>query len=207
MKMYKFLIMSFAAIIVFASCNNNKPAENAASEVTAVKASEEKIVYILIDSLLANYDLYKDNKNELEEQYQKSEKALAGKIEAFQRRVGAFQQEVMAIEQKANTIAPVELQKLQEKFSKQQQNLAKEEEALMKQRDNAAMDLEKKLVEMQADLQIKIDEYLEKVAEEKGYDFVLMKGSGGGVMYGRSTLDITEATLEVLNKEYAERKK
>ncbi len=206
MKINKFLFLSFMAVVFFTSCDKNKTVEN--TDLTTVETKQEpKIVYIQIDSLLANYDLYKDNKEELESRYEKSEKTLAGKIEAFQKRVGAFQQEVMAIEQKANTIAPVELQKLQEKFGKQQQNLAKEEEALMKQRDNAAMELEGKLMEMQKDLQKKIDDFLEKVAEEKGYDFVLMKGSGGGVMFGRETLDITEATLEVLNKEYAEGKK
>ena len=90
----------------------------------------------------------------------------------------------------------------EEKYGQQQQNLAKEEEALMKQRDNAAMDLEKKLGETQKDLQKKIDEYLVKIAEEKGYDFVLMKGAGGGVMFGRKALDITEATLNQLNADY-----
>lgn len=37
----------------------------------------------------------------------------------------------------------------------------------MKQRDNAALDLDKKLQETQKDLQKKIDDYLAKIAEEK----------------------------------------
>lgn len=57
--------------------------------------------------------------------------------------------------------------------------------------------------ETQKDLQTKIDAYLDKIAEEKGYDFVLMKGAGGSVMFGRKTLDITESTLKQLNDEYA----
>ena len=112
----------------------------------------------------------------------------------------------MEIQQKANTIAPVELKKLEEKFAAQQQNLAKEEEALMKQRENSAMDLEKKLLETQKDLQEKLDLYLAKVAEQKGYEFVLMKGSGGSVMFGKNSLDITIETVDELNKEYESQK-
>jgi outer membrane protein len=164
-------------------------------------------VYIDIDSLISKYDLYKERKTELEGQSKTAEQALAGKIEAFQRRVGKFQQELAQIQQNANNIAPVELRKIEEKYGMQQQNLAREEESLMKQRDNAAMDLEKKLQETQKDIQKKIDEYLVKIAEEKGYDYVLMKGAGGSVMFGKSSLDITNETITKLNEEYASSKK
>lgn len=202
------MFRGFILLVLFGVMACQKPqTENQAAEADAeISSDNPKIVYIHIDSLLSNYNLYKDNKAEIEAQYQNSEKALSGKIEAFQKRVASFQKEIMEIEQKANTIAPVELQKLQDKFSRQQQNLAKEEESLMKQRDNAAQELEQKLLTMQGDLQNKIDDFLDKIAEEKGYDFVLMKGSGGGVMYGRQTLDITNETLEILNKEYEESK-
>lgn len=207
MKLNVLPLFFLLLLSLFTSCKQQQPSNIESTDVVENTENSPKIVFIHIDSLLSNYDLYKNNKSELEEQYQKSEKTLSGKIEAFQKRVATFQKEIMEIEQKANTIAPIELQKLQDKFSKQQQNLAKEEEALMKQRDNAAMELEQKLGDMQVDLQNKIDDFLDKVAEEKGYDFVLMKGSGGGVMYGRNTLDITQETLDVLNKDYADSKK
>ncbi|MCZ2338321.1 MAG: OmpH family outer membrane protein [Chitinophagales bacterium] len=157
--------------------------------------SGDKIVYIDIDTLLNKYELYLDKKAALEEQSKAAEKSLSGKIEAFQRKMAKFQQEIANIQQNAASYAPVELKKLEEKYAQQQMNLAKEEESLMKQRDNAAMDLESKLQETQKDLQNKIDEYLEKVAETKGYDYVLMKGVGGSVMFGRKALDITQETL------------
>ncbi|MBK8626844.1 MAG: OmpH family outer membrane protein [Saprospiraceae bacterium] len=195
--------IAFALVGFFmASCN--KPASTDAAPVSNdVKSSGDKIVYIDIDTLISKYDLYVDKKTELEAQSKTAESALAGKIEAFQKRVGKFQQELAQIQQNAANIAPVDLKKMEEKYGQQQQNLAKEEEALMKQRDNAAMDLDKKLQETQKDLQTKIDAYLDKIAEEKGYDFVLMKGAGGSVMFGRKTLDITESTLKQLNDEYA----
>jgi outer membrane protein len=179
----------------------------APASTAAPTGGTSTIVYIDIDSLISKYDLYKERKTELEGQSKTAEQALAGKIEAFQRRVGKFQQELAQIQQNANNIAPVELRKIEEKYGMQQQNLAREEESLMKQRDNAAMDLEKKLQETQKDIQKKIDEYLVKIAEEKGYDYVLMKGAGGSVMFGKSSLDITNETITKLNEEYASSKK
>ncbi len=201
---YIFSLLIFSGIL-FVSCN--KPTQavpQGNTENSSVK--EDRVVYINIDTLLIHYDLYKDRKASLETESKAAESSLGTKIEAFQRRVGKLQQEFAQAQQNAANIAPIELKKLEEKFMNQQQNLAKEEESLMKQRDNAAMDLEKKLQDLQQDLQNKIDDYLEKVAEEKGYDYVLLKGVGGSVMYGRKTLDITDETLSALNEAYKKEK-
>jgi outer membrane protein len=199
-----FNIVSIAAFVGLAFMACNKPASSDAAPATtsSTDTNTDKIVFIDIDTLLSKYNLYLDKKAELEGQSKTAEKALAGKIEAFQKRLGKFQQDVVEIQQRANTIAPVELKKMEEKFGQQQQNLAKEEESLMKQRDNAAIELEDKLLETQKDLQKKIDDYLDKLAEEKGYDLVLMKGSSGSVMFGKASLDITLETVKRLNEEY-----
>ncbi len=193
--------------LLFVACNKSGQTATTASDSTATTPMSDKIVFIDIDTLLSKYNLYLDKKSELEAQSKTAEKALSGKIEAFQRRLAKFQQEVAEIQQKANTIAPIELKKMEEKYAQQQQNLAKEEESLMKQRDNAAMDLDKQLQATQKNLQEKIDVFLDKIAEEKGYDLVLMKGSSGSVMYGRATLDITQETVTRLNEEYGATKK
>lgn len=187
--------------ILLISCD--KPAQQSEQVSTNTNSDQvSRIVYIDIDTLLNKYDLYKDRKASLEEQSKAAESSLGSKIEAFQKRVAKLQQEFGQAQQNAANIAPIDLKKLEDKFNQQQQNLAKEEESLMKQRDNAARDLDSKLQVLQIDLQEKIDQHLEKVAEEKGYDFVLMRGSGGSVMFGRASLDITEETLTILNDEY-----
>lgn len=200
----------FVALIGFlflVSCkNNNATAPTADNKAITTSANGPKIVFVNIDTLLSQYNLYKDKKSELEAQSKVAEKSLAGKLEAFRRRAAQFQQEIAAIQQKANTIAPIELKKMEDRYARQQQDLLREEEALMKQRDNAALDLDKQLQETQKDLQSKIDDFLAKVADEKGYDLVLMKGATGSVMYGRNTLDITEDTIKRLNDEYAANK-
>jgi outer membrane protein len=204
---WSFVILLFSIVFAMESC---KPGNGGtvSSKTSSDSTSETKIVYIDIDTLIGKYQLYLDKKQELEQESKNAEQALTGKIEAFQRRVGKFQQELTDIQKRANTIAPVELRKMEETYAKRQEGLAREEESLMKQRDNAALELDKKLQETQKDITKKIDEYLKKKSEEKGYDFVLMKGAGGSVMYGRNMLDITQETLKELNEAYnAEAKK
>lgn len=207
MKAFNYIVsVLFISGFFIISCN--QPAKETTSGSIAITESQgDKIVFIDIDTLLSKYDLYKDSKASLEAQSKTAEASLGTKIEAFQKRVAKLQQDFAQAQQNAASIAPVELKKLEEKFMTQQQNLAKEEESLMKQRDNAARELETKLQELQKDLQDKIDVYLEKVAEEKQYNLVLMKGVGGSVMYGRKTLDITEETLKALNEQYSKDKK
>lgn len=176
-------------------------------KTNAGNAESLSIVYIDLDTLLEKYDLYKEKKEQLESQSKSAEQALGGKIDAFQKRAQKFQTEVMEIQQKANSIAPVELKKLEEKFGKQQESLAREEDALVKQRESVAIELEKKLLETQNEIQKTLDEYLAKIAKEKGYALILKKGNLGGVMYGDEGLDITLETAEALNKEYKANKK
>ncbi|MBK6363210.1 MAG: OmpH family outer membrane protein [Saprospiraceae bacterium] len=203
--MNKVIIFIFSvSTLLFNSCEKK---DTVSVQTTKMDSTGLNIVFIDLDTLLENYDLYLEKKGQLEEQSKSAEKALAGKIEAFQKRAQKFQAEVMEIQQKANTIAPVELKKLEEKFGKQQENLAKEEEALMKQRESVATELEKKLVDTQNDIQKNLDDYLAKIAEEKGYSLILKKGSLGGVMYGTPTLDITLETAKALNEEYKNTKK
>jgi outer membrane protein len=170
-------------------------------------AALDKIVYVDIDTLLSKSELYKVKKTELENQSKVAEKALAGKIQAFQTRLQQFQKEVADIQQKAPSIAPVELKKMEEQYAQKQMTLAKEEEALYTQRDNAALDLEKKLMVAQEDIKKNIDEYLEKLAKEKGYDLILIKGATGAVMYGNPRMDITNLVVQQLNVQYNQKNK
>jgi outer membrane protein len=203
--MNKFVgFLALSALLIVFSCKDSKVS---APVATTTNAGSLNIVFIDLDTLLEKYDLYQDKKEQLESQSKSAEEALGGKIEAFQKRAQKFQVEVMEIQQKANTIAPVELKKLEEKFGKQQENLAREEEALVKQRESLAIELEKKLLETQNEIQKTLDDYLAKVAKEKGYSYILKKGNLGGVMFGDPGLDITLETAEALNKEYEDSKK
>lgn len=201
---------AFFIAIAFLACDTKKEslsANTASNTANDTSGLNTRIVYVNQDSLLEKYELYKENKVELETQSLKAQNNISSKLESFQRKVEKFQQKVYETQQRAASIAPVELQKLEQQFAKEQEALAKEEQRLVQQRDNSAMELEKKIMELQTNLKDKIDSYLEEVAAEKNYDFVLIKGAGGGVLYGNNQLDITDDVVNILNERYALDKK
>ncbi|HMP29925.1 MAG TPA: OmpH family outer membrane protein [Saprospiraceae bacterium] len=194
-----FTITLFYAIVM-TSC---KPNSNDVSSTSSARSGDgPSIVYINLDSLLEKYDLYTESRALLEEESRKAEQSIASRLETFQKRAYDFQRRVQETQQRADQLAPVQLQALEQKFAAEQQKLAKEEQDLVAKRDNAARGLEGKLIELQKNLKDKIDTHLEKISNERGYDFVLIKGNNAGVLYGRSSLDITDQTVKELNDLY-----
>ena len=200
------LILIFAFALIILSCTQKTKTSPDTSEVNQSSTTlNTRIVFVDQDTLLEKYDLYQESKNELEEQSTKAQNTISAKLEAFQRKVQKFQQKVYETQQKAATIAPVELKKLEEKFSKEQESLGRQEQKLIKQRDEAAAELEKKILELQIKIKNKIDVYLNDLARDKNYDFVLIKGgAAGGVLYGNKKLDITDQVVSDLNKRHAD---
>lgn len=197
-------VTAIASFFLF-QCKQNTPQQIA---FNPSQANGGKIVWVNLDSLYEKYDLYKDSKKNLEDEYKKADANFGSKLESFQKRAADFQRRVMDIQQKANELAPVELQKLEAQFGAEQKKLGDEEAALGKQRENALADLDKKMGKLREDLKTKIDQYLEKIAAERGYDYVMIKSSiSGGVLYGNKALDITEEAINTLNESYKSEKK
>ena len=201
---FGYFTLVIALMIGFISCGKNGQTTTPSS--ASSDSTSAKIVFVNVDSLLQGYDLYKEQKKLLEDESSATEKSLSSKIEAFQKRSMKFQKEVYETQQRAANIAPVELKALEQKYQAQGENLGKEEQALMKQRDDAAMGLDKKLTDLQIKLINNIDTYLEKLATEKGYDYILRKGDIGGVMFGKKVFDITADAIKGLNEEHSKTK-
>lgn len=199
------LFSTILASFFLFQCKQNTP-----QQVTFNPSSANggKIVWVNLDSLYEKYDLYKDSKNNLESEYKKADASFSARYEAFQKRAADFQRRVVETQQKAQDLAPVELQKLEAQFGAEQKKLGEEEAALAKQRETALGDLDKKMAKLREDLKTKIDQYLEKIAAERGYDYVMIKSSiSGGVLYGNKNLDITEEAITTLNETYKSEKK
>ena len=198
MQNFKSIMLSsvILSMILLVSCKEKSNVGGTA----ATGSMESKVVFINLDTLLEKYTLYQESKTTLEDESRKADQALAGKLETFQKRAYDFQQRVYQTQQRAAELAPVQLQALEQKFAAEQQKLAKEEADLGQKRDNAARELQDKLVDLQTILKNKIDEHLEKIAAERAYDYVLIKGNGGGVLFGKASLDITEQTVKELNE-------
>ncbi|WP_231862237.1 OmpH family outer membrane protein [Rufibacter sp. DG15C] len=202
MNVTKNLLTVAAAALLLASCKNDSaPATTTTASKTTTEDKAEttgtttatvaapEIVYINADSLLKNYQHFKDAQARLKSKSQRLEQELRGKATSFQKEVGQYQQagQGMTNEQRAAT----------------EQRLAQKEQQLQAQNQNASNQLAKEENEEMKKIYDKVEAYLKKLSAEKGYKMVLSYTRGNSaILYSDESLDITQDVLKGLNEEY-----
>jgi len=179
------------------SCNNQKTPAAASSKdsLSTEKGSiSESIVYVNSDSLLNNYEYFKDVRTSFEAKAKKAQADLQSKGTAFQKEVADYQKNAgtMSAEQRAST----------------EERLARKQEELGKLNQNASNSLGQQEMEENKKLYDKVSEYLKKYSAEKGYKFVLTYStSNPTVLYADKNLEVTKEVVDGLNAEYKKEKK
>ncbi|MCJ8163523.1 OmpH family outer membrane protein [Pontibacter sp. E15-1] len=168
---------------------------NTTNASTAVngEAGTPDIVYVNSDSLLANYEYFKDVRTRLQGKGEKAEKDLRAQAESFQKEVERYQQSAQGMTDQQRASTEQRLQQKQQQLQSLQQNkgneLAGEESEEMKK------------------IYDRVEEYLKKLSEEKGYKMVLTYSRGNSaILYSDSTRDITSEVLTELNNAYTAEK-
>ncbi|MFN3588601.1 MAG: OmpH family outer membrane protein [Spirosomataceae bacterium] len=187
MKKITLLVLGLAVATV--ACNKDAGTDAAKAQPAG------RIVYVNTDTLLNNYDYYKDVVKEFQNKQFQLENELQRKGQSFQNEVALFQRRVQAGGMS------------QEQAQTTQQQLAQKEQNLMMYRDNAANNLAVEQGQKTDELLTKIQEYLAKYNSGDKYDMVIGYSKGGGVLYAKEDLDITQDVLKGLNEEYAKAKK
>ncbi|MFN3784497.1 MAG: OmpH family outer membrane protein [Spirosomataceae bacterium] len=187
MKKITLLVLGLAVATV--ACNKDAGTDAAKAQPAG------RIVYVNTDTLLNNYDYYKDVVKEFQNKQFQLENELQRKGQSFQNEVALFQRRVQAGGMS------------QEQAQTTQQQLAQKEQNLMMYRDNAANNLAVEQGQKTDELLTKIQEYLAKYNAGDKYDMVIGYSKGGGVLYAKEDLDITQDVLKGLNEDYAKTKK
>ena len=162
------------------------------NDTSSLSLAREGIVYINIDTVLQNYDMYHTLSNNLQEKLKTSEAQLAEKQKSFQKEVSDFQYKV---ERGLLTRSEAEIQ---------QQQLAQKEQSLYQLQNDLQMQLAEEEQVAQNKVLNSIMVYLDKL-EETGtyqYQFVLGTTFGGNILYADENKNITEAVIKGLNEEY-----
>ena len=151
--------------------------------------SGRRTVYVQVDSLLKNYDFFKETKKELENKNFQLENELNTKGKSLQNEVAFFQQ-------KAQTMTPEQARSIEAQLMKKQQDL-------VAYRDQAAQSLQQEEGKKNEQLYKNIRAYMEKYNKENGYEYVLGYSLGGGILFANPSLDVTQKIIDGLNKEHA----
>ncbi|QHT69530.1 OmpH family outer membrane protein [Rhodocytophaga rosea] len=176
----------------FSSRTSASPASSAGKPTSESAVSKnpvaEKIAYVNSDSLLMNYEFYKNTIQQLEERRKKLETEIGG-------RARSLENEAVSFQQKGNSMT-LEQAQLTEK------NLYRKQQELVQYRDRLSQQLAQEEQERTEELYNNIANYLKDYTKDKPYKLVLGYTKGGGILFADNSLEITQEVLAGLNNEY-----
>lgn len=159
---------------------------------TKVTLAHEGIVYINIDSVLQNYDMYYDISGDLQEKLKTSEAQLATKEKSLRKEMEDFQYKI-----DRGLLTRSEAAEIQQQLMQKEQSLYQLQNSLQMQLAEEEQVAQRKVLNS-------IMQYLETI-EESGtyqYQFVLGTTFGGNILYADESKNITQAVVQGLNEEY-----
>ncbi len=184
------LLVAISALFII-EFTDRKPASVSEATAESVTATAGDIVYIDLDSLVAQYDMYNDLRSELEGKLSAIENDLNKKGRALENDIKSFQEKMskgLLTRSQAETMGNELAGREQELrvLTQQKQYEMQEEEAVMV---NRVMDA--------------INTYLDAYQVEMGYSMILTTSiTTNTVLAADQGLNITYAVVEGLNAEY-----
>ena len=172
--------------------NKTSRAEVSADGTEQVIDRDYAIAYIDIDTLVSNYGLFIDKRDELSQKKNELEAELQIKSKNFENEVRDFQDKV-----NKGLITRTKAQILQ-------QQLAQKEQDLYATRDNLGRQLAEEEQVMYRQVLNEVMSYLEEYNTEYNYKIIFSKTFGGQLLYTDKSLNITNDVLQGINKKYAE---
>jgi outer membrane protein len=179
-------------LLIQGSGNENASGESQTKEVVAKSAGGLNLAFVDTDSLVSKYDYHQELKSKLEGRAQNMEADLASKSKTFQ-------ENITILEQQAGNMSPQQIQQAQAELQQKQQEL-------MMYRDEQSQALSREEQELTLLLKEDMDNLLDSLKVEMGYDFIFSFDPTSSVLAANPEWDITDIVVEGLNKAYAAKK-
>lgn len=190
-----YAILFAAVAVLFVLQFTGKKKSNSGGSAETVGSTAEGIVYVNIDSIIFNFDMFSDRRNDLLTKQKSAETEMTSKTSQYERAVKDYQDKVSKGLVTRATAAQME------------QGLLQQQQELVNLRDKLQSDLMEEEQVMNRQVLDYITKFLEANKSEYNYQFILGKSFGSVVLYSDSALDITKRVLEELNKKYQSEKK
>ncbi|MBR1468463.1 MAG: OmpH family outer membrane protein [Bacteroidaceae bacterium] len=195
MKFY--YITALAASLVLASCSNS---EDEAQEATVAKGEKaegsqvQRIAFVELDSIMTQYQLYKDYEDVLKNKGAEIQNTLAQKQRNLEQHAANLQKKY----ENGGFTTKDELEAAQNQIQNEQIQLQKSAEKL-----NAEFNTEQERINQEA--RDSIQAFLKDYNKTRKYDFVMVK-AGDNLLIANSKYDITADVVKGLNKRYKGKK-
>jgi outer membrane protein len=168
----------------------NSKLQKADKPLLTAPASQDrgaKIAFVNGDTLDAQYEWLKQQKEAIEQRMANAEKALAGKEEALMKDAAALQEKFQG-----GNMTQADAEKADQALRQRAQKLEEEKNRLSK---SLADDQKKAFNDLYANVETK----LKTLSTQIGYDYILSYSRGGQILLANDSLDITKQVLELLN--------
>ena len=183
------VVLLVAVVILYVlHFSGSAPEQEMSESAGTAVPSDLAIAYVNSDSLLKNYDFFKELEKQLIEKRDKLNKE-------YQNRAEGLQQEINNFQSTAGNMTISQARAVEEDLRKKQQNLMMYQEQLGQQ-------LMQEEAKMNSDLYDKVSTYLHDFGLNKNLEIVLTYTKGSGVLYANEGLDITDQVLSGLNEAY-----
>jgi outer membrane protein len=189
-------VLAVAVIVLYILHFSSKPGQSLTGEAgEGITAGQGSVVYIQIDSLMNQYDMFNDLKSELESKAQVIQDDLSKRGRAFERDYKDWEEKIQKglitrsqAEAQQQQLA-VRQQELQTLGQQKQMEMAEEESVLFNKVMNS------------------LNTYLKKYNEEKKFSIIINSSSAmNTVLQADSALNITKEVVAGLNEEYVKEK-
>lgn len=192
-----FSAMAVATVaLVMASCNN-QPKQNdtkADAPTSEVKSGDNQIAFVDVDSVMSQYNFWKDVEKIMNAKQANIQKTLNGKRQTLQAAAANFQQNLQQ-----NKYTQQQAQQIQAGLQKEAQDADALQQRLGGEYQNEAAKYNKALADS-------IHHYLAQYNKDKKYKIILAK-SGDNILYADKSCDVTAEVVAGLNKAYKGMKK
>ena len=178
------------ATLAMTSCNKSNPQMDEKSEKgSAASATNMKIAYVEVDSIMSQYKFCKDYSLILQKKGQNIQNTLGAKQQQLQAAAANFQQKV---QQNAYT---------REQAEAIQAGLQKQNSDLQALNQRLSSEFQSETNKYNASLRDSIQHFLALYNKDKKYGLILSK-AGDNLLYADKTFDITKEVIAGLNKSY-----
>ncbi len=189
------LIVLVAVIVLFVlhfSDNKAVTSDPVMQVSDTIMPEKVVIVYINEDSLLENYEYFKELAANLEKKRKNLESDYTSKAQGLQTEISNYQRN-------ARNMTMSQAQAVEEDLVRKQQNLLRYQETL-------SQDMMKEEAEVNKQLYERVSDYLKDYAQENGYTVVLNYKPGSVLLYGHQAMDVTKDVVQGLNEAFQDSK-
>ena len=192
--LFAVLFLAIALLYVLHFLSNRKEVSDN-TIATPFESSAQGIAFINIDSVIINFEMFFDRREDLLAKQKKAETELNSKGTLYEKNARDFQEKVTKGLVTRATAAELE------------QGLLQQQQELVTLRDNLQSNLLEEEQVMNRQIINYITTYLEENKSAFNYQYILGKSFGSVVLYGDSALDITKRVTDAINVKYKAEKK